>query len=93
MSASCKGKKKKRKETGKIRQDKPEHVQFALPMLQLYPHSSEQKAVQRDNNTLFSLTLHKNVTETELKWFPEIRRQKKLNPSLQLPFGKISAEK
>lgn len=67
---------------GKTGQDKPEHVQFVLPMLQLYPHSSEQKAVQSNNKPLFSLSFAGTVTETEPKWFPEIRQQKKLNPSL-----------
>lgn len=38
-----------------------------LSVLQLYPHSSEQNAVQRDNKTLFSPALHSNATETELK--------------------------
>lgn len=79
MSAGCKGQRKK-KQQGKIRQDKPEHVQFVLPTLQLYPHSSEQKAVQRHNKSLSSLTLLRNVMETELKWFPEIRWQSKIKP-------------
>lgn len=77
LAARGKGKKKKQ---GKIRQDKPEHVQFVLPTLQLYPHSSEQKAVQRHNKSLSSLTLLRNVMEMELKWFPEIRWQNKIKP-------------
>lgn len=78
LAARAKGKKKKQQ--GEIRQDKPEHVQFVLLTVQLYPHSSEQKAVQRHNKSLSSLTLLRNVMETELKWFPEIRWQSKIKP-------------